>query len=297
MSNKGTSNSYSNNGEFGIVYLAFGRAYLAMALVSLSSLRSINPEIPACIITNVRETPADHPNWDSEKDHWIFIDHPTRGNRLFKTSVIQYTPFKKTLFLDCDTLILSDISRAAFFLDHFDILIKGSWGGGIDKNRKLFNETISLKELPHWNSGVIGFVKNPKLDDFFSLWNKNFKKMGHKRDQPSMVEAVFQSECRVLSLEGRWNSGDRLFDKSDLRDAAKIWHYKIDVDKKMGNRILSADSWIGESAENLDGLTTVEYLFKVRKLKSQKFFKYFLRNTLKKFRGSLPERTKNYARV
>ena len=42
----------------GAVYLAFGKPYLAMALVSIESLKQTNPELPVSVLTNVCDSPS-----------------------------------------------------------------------------------------------------------------------------------------------------------------------------------------------------------------------------------------------
>ena len=49
--------------EFGVVYVAFGAPYLAMALVSVVSLRVTNPTVQVCVVTNVVRDEPRTPWW------------------------------------------------------------------------------------------------------------------------------------------------------------------------------------------------------------------------------------------
>jgi hypothetical protein len=64
---------------FGVVYLALGAPYLAMAINSLLSLRITNPGIPVCVITNVVRHPPKKSWWSFEiGDQWVFKDIATK---------------------------------------------------------------------------------------------------------------------------------------------------------------------------------------------------------------------------
>lgn len=236
------SKNIQENEEFGVIYLAFGIPYLSMALVSFESLRKTNPGVPVCIVTNVCGELTGLTGWDYEKDTWTYIDGNSDSNRNIKTNIIDYSPFDKTLYIDCDTVIVSDISLCGFFLRYFDICFKGRYLPQLDLdrgNRKIFEGRFAVSELPHWNGGVFMFTKNERVRDFFKLWNLYYKKLDSPYDQTSLVEAVFRSECRILSLGERWNM---LTGRKEPRydPSNKIVHYTKRIDAELGHLLIQA---------------------------------------------------------
>jgi hypothetical protein len=283
----------TKNESFGVLYIAFGSPYLAMSIVSFLSLRKTNPDVPACIVTNVAKEPLDIPGWDKNKDYWIFLDEDTARNRLFKTAIQHHSPFDKTVYLDCDTLVVNDISLISFFLNYFDIAIKLNTGGSgrRDRNKKLFDGTRVFHELPHWNGGVIAFRKSASSVAFFECWNEKYKSLGFKRDQPSLIEAIFESKCRILSLNSRWNNADRLtlqglYQKKNMREKTIIWHYKTDIDAKLRREIIKADEIIADSIGAAHCQETRKLLDKHSRLRPGAVF----RDVVRLVRGRLADR-------
>jgi hypothetical protein len=241
--------------SFGVVYIAFGAPYLSMALTSLVSLMASNPTIPVCIVTNVRKYPTDIPWWNMVRDpHWIFIDEPTSKNRDIKTHVYNYSPFKKTLYLDCDTLVLSDISQLSFFLDHFDVLLRHiDSAAAPDAKKLLFDRTVRFSETAHFNGGVIGFRKGASVEQFFDCWRARYRGLGYRRDQPSLVEALYYSDVRLLPLPAKWNMGeDSTYMSKGTREDVVVWHYKVRMDHYLEACFLRAVNWFSDDPKDLN---------------------------------------------
>ena len=103
-----TNNSCEEKGQkdFGVLYLALGEPYLAMALLSASTLRETNSSVPFCVISNINFDTEKIDFWDPRKDILIYLEKNSNLNRTIKVSLDKYTPFRKTVFLDSDTLVL-----------------------------------------------------------------------------------------------------------------------------------------------------------------------------------------------
>lgn len=203
------------NREYGVVYLAFGPPYLVLAYNSIASLKAVSPEIPVCVVVDKKtsaliRTPPD--GWSSE-DAFLVVDESIEQNRYVKTSLNQYSPFDKTLFLDADTVVTDDISEVFSYLESFDLCIRLYGSGpkrGVTRSAlPLLDGRYQVSDLPHWNSGVIAFKKCEEVDVFFSSWNAAYdihrREMQVWTDQGALVEAIFRTKARVLSLDSRWN--------------------------------------------------------------------------------------------
>ena len=108
----------------GVVYIAFGHLYLAMALFSIRTLRRKNSELPMMIITNLDVDFGKLEFWSDARDIVKVIDIDAKHNREIKTDLYQYVPFDRIAYIDADTYILNDLSNAWKFLDYFDIALK-----------------------------------------------------------------------------------------------------------------------------------------------------------------------------
>lgn len=232
--------------DSGCIYVAFGRPYLIQALHSFRSLRATNPSVPVCILTNVLpDAPRPVREWDQTKDTWVYIDAANEENRLFKTDLPRYTPFKKTLFLDSDTEVIAEISGMFDMLDYWDVALRLNDNGISPKKLKGRQRVLDGKELvanlPHWNSGVVLFRSGPKADELFSLWSQYFKAGGIPYDQVALVEAAFRSSCRILSLDSRWNGRDWAPNSDQRR---YILHYTFHIDDRLARSLNALDQEI-----------------------------------------------------
>jgi hypothetical protein len=228
----------SSKNETGVIYVAFGRPYLAMTLLSASTLRQTNPDIPVCIITNVSEKLPRLDFWDAERDHYIYLNMSTKNNREVKIAVNKYSPFRKTIYLDCDTVVTGDLSYASFFLDYFDIALrpnpKTNFRPGKGEYRVLGGKLI--KDLPHWNGGVFMFKKNKNSADFFKLWKKYYDEFAIEHDQISLVEAIFNSKARFLPLDKSWNLTS-FYSLKNKNPKTRIIHYTSRISPLLRKKI------------------------------------------------------------
>ncbi len=233
--------------RFGVLYLAFGQSYLAMALLSASTLRKTNPEIPICIIVNIKLKTKNIDFWDSKKDFLIYLEKDTLLNRNIKVSLNKYTPFKKTLFLDCDTLVIGNISKTELYLDYFDIAIKLNPFFKTLKGKgdvPVIDDKTTASDIPHWNSGVIMFRKNEKTNLFFKKWSDLYKKLNVSYDQVSLAEAIFKSDIKLLSLNSEWNYSSSLLSKNKN---ILVVHYTSKISDKIASQIFYYNNTINNN--------------------------------------------------
>jgi len=89
----------------------------------------------------------------------------------------------------------------------------------------LFDGAVQFGEIGSFNSGVMGFKKAPNVEEFFDYWTKLYRRHP-KRDQPSLAEALYKSNVRLLPLPRKWNEGDLTYGNNRTRREVAIWHYK-----------------------------------------------------------------------
>jgi hypothetical protein len=237
---------------FGVIYVAYGAPYLAMAVVSLLSLRTTNPDVPVCIVTNVVREPPQKPWWRPDKgDQWIFQDDGTDRNRNAKTSVYQLSPFDLTLFLDCDTMVLGDLSPISGYLEYFDVLLSAVYNPDRNPKRKILDGKYHYTSDGHFNSGVFGFRRGEEVETFFNLWNERFHALGYRLDQPALVEAYCLSKVRMFPLSFKWNCGDKWADLTAARDLLVVWHYKFRPEPLVKVLTQRAVTWFGGTDQHV----------------------------------------------
>lgn len=160
-------------------------------------------------MTNVTDRAPGVAWWDpSLGDRWRYLDLRTSDNRVIKTDLPRYSPFPKTLYLDCDTFVVGSLDRIPVFLNYFDLVLRFvNWPCRVNPGQVVLSEQLRLREVSHFNGGVIGFRKNPATEAFFRTWAERFVRMGLERDQPSLVEACFLSPVHLFPLREEWNQG------------------------------------------------------------------------------------------
>jgi hypothetical protein len=218
----------------GILYVAFGYEYLLMAIHSAISAKRTNPQLGLAIVANSKLAGI-------EEIAELFcsaqeIDLGQRDNRLVKTNAFGYSPFSRTLLLDCDTEIMGDLSPMFRCLDRYDLITK------LEplprKPKKRAHEVapgLALELFPTWNTGALFFRGGDEVRTFFADWRRNFMEMGGTKDQPAFARTVYEHpETRLLSTNYMWNAlpTDLLLFSRKMRFETRIWHYLWPYDSK-----------------------------------------------------------------
>lgn len=266
-----SNNNTSAVDKCGAVYVAFGTPYLAMALVSATTLRASNPNLAIQII-------SDHPAtigsamsfWDDSIDIWTQINDDPKNNRIYKTNLQAYVDFEKAVYLDSDTIITGDMSVAFKYLEYFDLCARAHRGMQTHSNLakvQLFDDGFTVQDMPHWNGGVLFFRNNDKTENFFKNWKDDFLLLGENFDQPALAKAMIESDCRILSLDERWNGGFKVI-KDDKGGVPIIAHYHSALDHEIENALRKVASKIDptisqNSAKKVE--TYIKYCRNLRK--------------------------------
>jgi len=213
----------------GVLYVAFGWPYLAMALNSARTFRATNPGRGITVLTNVTLPPRSMiSNFDASTDHWVTVEDDESTNRLFKTSADLHSPYDKTLLLDADTVVLGPLDVPFRLLDFADVLVRPDPKGMSRPWQR--DEPIldigRMGDVPSWNSGVVFFRNGQGSRDLFHRWNEGFAARRSSYDQPALVEAVLTSQARVLPLDERWNAPTSRYRKAGGAEGpTQILHY------------------------------------------------------------------------
>lgn len=188
----------------GILYIAFGAAFRAEALLSISSAQEKMPHIDICLMTD--EMPISPPS--SQLDIKIIDPSHIRA----KVDFLASSPFEKTIYLDSDTLIESDISELFDLLNRFDVLATHDWAR---KRRSLSRKIPPYGDIPYGfsevNGGVIAWKRNSKTTRWLARWSElyyEFQAPG-TRDQATLRIALWESALSLYILPPEFNTRSR----------------------------------------------------------------------------------------
>ena len=223
-------------GDRGVVYcVTNNRVYLESALTSALILRSLEPELPISIGSNLPllNKLSSELSLTQNNISTIFLntpdgltDHPF-VSRYLKTDLINWSPYQETLFLDADILPCLPIGDLWRYLDQaaiamvLDRLPMVEMCDHISEEEKLY----TLGKIPalskQFNSGVMLWRNNAKTQKLFTQWQSEWQ-VFQKQDQLALVRALHHTQISVAEIPRTYNGSPR--DSVDLiKEGHKIY--------------------------------------------------------------------------
>jgi Glycosyl transferase family 8 len=197
----------------GIIYIAIGDEYVRMAIESAKSIAShyIGSKCPPIVILT-----------DNPIDLGISLDismsaigikypaNPSVGTAYLKTRLNYLSEFEQTLYLDCDTRVVGDLSPIWDCIGD-SIAVAPAY----NPIQKYFNyphdpeasETSiilsKIDDYTQYNTGVLLFEDTLYVDNIFRLWLKEWRRFKHL-DNKAFTRAISQG-VSVDSLDAKYN--------------------------------------------------------------------------------------------
>lgn len=227
----------------GIIYIAFGKRYVDEAIFSAKSVK-VFTSLPVCLFTDI-ETKA------SCFDQEIII---SPEHKRAKVDFLSQSPFERTLYLDSDTEIRSDMTDVFDILDRFDI------AAAHDHARKLARWASKIPAyaavpyaFPEYNGGVILYRRNEAVSAFFENWRACFyenRENTNGQDQASFRISLWNSDLKIHTLPAEFNVRNERLRLQLFRKAAepgnerllqpRIFHWhKLNEEKGFLSRLKS----------------------------------------------------------
>lgn len=192
----------------GILYLAFGPEFDKLnAATAKYSRRFTN--LPFCVLSNLKSR---SPAWNKVSNVFFkYLPMDSSDNRRVKVSLISYSPFDKTLFMDSDAVIQNPgIEKLFDYLEDYDIVCQ--LFGELDpcelahpttlktygKLAGVLNESFPINLYSE--AGFL-FRRSGSSREFFCLWQKYWRLMGCGRDMPGFSFAVKHRNKIVKSFD------------------------------------------------------------------------------------------------
>jgi hypothetical protein len=178
----------------GVVFVATGAGYVALAADAAASLRRVSPTLPIDLFT---DAPADLPVFD--RVH--ILENPWRRSKI---DGLRLSRFERTLFLDADVKALAPVDDVFELLDRFDIALAHDQMRNGDWPNKTWRR-MPPNAFAELNSGVIALRRSDRTDAFLRRWAEAVRESDHPRDQPALRELLWESDLRLAILPEEYN--------------------------------------------------------------------------------------------
>jgi hypothetical protein len=175
----------------GFVFAATGEKYAMLARRAARTLRLSMPDAAVDLYT-------DQPVTDSVFDRIHPVDHI--GPRP-KMEALCRARFARSVYLDCDVIVICAVDEVFELLDRFDIvgaqvLNRGPW------TRRRAGIPASFAQI---NSGVLGIRRSEQVQELMARWVARMAERGDRTDQPALREVLYHSDLRLGILPPAYN--------------------------------------------------------------------------------------------
>ncbi len=180
--------------DCGIVFGATGGLYRNLARRAARNVRQVMPQAAIDLYT-------DEPLVDPVFDRVHLLD---RSGPRPKMEALLRSRFRKTLWLDSDTVMLCDVSDLFDVLETADIVgAHEQFGSSPVAMRKVRRDIPpAFRQI---NSGVLGVRKSEATDAFLRRWQQDFVALKLQYDQPLLRELLYESDLRLVVLPAEYN--------------------------------------------------------------------------------------------
>jgi len=195
----------------GLLMVAFGNKFDKMTAYSIIHSRKYT-DLPITVLTNIKNRCG---LWKKIKNvNHVFINDATVNNRKYKTSMIDYSPYDKTIYIDADSVIQrKGIEKAFDKLNDNDIMLNvyGRWLLRIPLSYyRVAMGILNVKPPVYIYYGAfIGFSKTDNARLFFKNWKENWRKTGIRREMPALASTVKKMHGKIKLI--KTNNTDNIF--------------------------------------------------------------------------------------
>lgn len=178
----------------GVIYVAAGAGYLGLAERSATSLKAREPRLSVLLFTDQGTVsgPFDE------------IRPIPEGGPTPKLACLAETPFDRTLYLDCDTLVLASLGDLFDILDRFELAVTHD----VRRTSELIREGHLADPpyaFPQMNCGVMLYRRSEAMLAFLADWCRRYREAGRLRDQVTFRDQLWQSDIRFYVLPEEFN--------------------------------------------------------------------------------------------
>lgn len=185
----------------GVVYVAFGQRAQAEMSASRDTLARFHPDWPVHVMsTSLPGAPERATN--KQLSRWA------------KASMLSWSPFDDTLYLDADTRIRGDLSAGfAILANGWDVAMVASENQGhdwlwhsTDEDRALTRAEWGGMEALQLQCGLMFVRRNEATRALWGRWLAEWAR-GQGEDQGAFLRAYCQAPVKLWLLGKPWNGG------------------------------------------------------------------------------------------
>jgi hypothetical protein len=176
----------------GFIFAATGEKYTILAQRAARSLRLVMADANIDLFT---DQPVNDAIFDQVHQMDRFSHRP-------KMEAMRRSRFEKTVYLDADILVLTDVS------DLFDTLERCDMAGALGNQRTQIMSPPDAgvpRSYPVINAGVIALRKSPQVSGFLTDWEAAVLDNGHLLDQPELRRLMYHSNLNFQTLAPEYN--------------------------------------------------------------------------------------------
>ena len=180
----------------GVIFVATGGDYVALANQAASSLRRTNPGLAVDLFTD-RPGAAAPGLFDAL--------HPVPGSHpRVKIDCLPLARFERVLFLDCDVLVLDALGGLFGLADRFPLSLAHDVRrrSGLVREGHLHETPLAF---PQFNSGVMLYRNDAVMRDFFAEWRRRHDAAGVMRDQVTLKDLLWEGRVPFYVLPPEFN--------------------------------------------------------------------------------------------
>jgi hypothetical protein len=180
----------------GAIYVATGSDYLDLARASAATLKHHNPGLAVDVFTDCPDVPGLEV---FDAVHAVPHIHPRA-----KIDCMPLSRFDRTLYLDCDTLILAPFGDLFDLMRRFELALAHDMRRASDLVQEGHAERTPYA-FPQLNSGVMLYRRSPAMSRFFADWSARYRAAGTARDQVTLKDLLWASDLRFYVLPTEFN--------------------------------------------------------------------------------------------
>lgn len=189
--------------ESGFLLVAYGRRFVDEALTAIASIRRHMPETPITLASDL-----DDPRLAAWGVDRLAVAPPGPGDNAYlrKVEALAASPYRRTVFLDSDILLLEPVPELFALLERVSLAAALEWA--------LVSHPVAVdgQELPdafpEYNTGVLAWRREAATEALMTCWGDCFLRhaaAGVRHDQPAFREALWRCGLLPLTLPANYN--------------------------------------------------------------------------------------------
>jgi Nucleotide-diphospho-sugar transferase len=185
----------------GVLFVATGRRYIDAGMRAAATVRRHSPDLGVHLFADWRSQGYD---FDRDAGPFTSVAEVENPHRRSKIDYLTQTPFDRTLYLDTDTSVRTDITEMFEILDRFDIALCHAHRRNAPNRTKPWRIPLPAA-FPQFNTGVLLYRGTAEVIAFLESWRDAFREARFPQDQVTMRELLWLSDLRVATLPPEYN--------------------------------------------------------------------------------------------